>query len=186
MLPIVQNPVAVPVVETARLRLRGHQRADLDDCVALWRDPEVARFIGGQPSPRDGVWMRIMQYVGHWALRGFGYWLVEERGSRRFVGEVGVADFMRELDPPITGLPEAGWVISPWAQGRGYATEALAAVLAWAQQHLGDPEVVCLIDPANLPSLRVAAKADFREAARSLWRGHDNIVMRRPPRGGAA
>lgn len=185
MLHSVTNPVVVPELATARLRLRGHRRDDLDACLAMWSDPDVARYIGGQPSPRDAVWLRIMQYVGHWALRGFGYWLVEERASGRFVGEVGVADFLRELDPPIDGVPEAGWVIVPWAQGRGYASEALTAVLGWAETNLGDPEIACLIDPANTPSLRVAAKADFREVARTVWHGHDSVVLRRPARGGA-
>ncbi|MBK9033104.1 MAG: GNAT family N-acetyltransferase [Myxococcales bacterium] len=182
MASLAPNPVVVPIIETARLRLRGHRKADLDACYALWSDPDVVRHIGGVASPKDAVWMRLVQYVGHWALNGYGYWLVEDRASGRFVGEVGVADFMREVDPPIDGVPEAGWVISPWAQNRGHATEALTAVLAWAHDHLDDPEIACLIDPANAPSLRVAAKADFREVAQTAWRGHPSVVLRRPAR----
>ena len=58
-------------------------------------------------------------------------------------------------------------------------------MLGWAEANLGDPEIACLIDPANTPSLRVAAKADFREVARTVWHGHDSVVLRRPARGGA-
>ena len=181
-----ENPVVVPILDTARLRLRGHRADDLEACCALWSDPDVVRYIGGQVSPRDVVWMRLVQYVGHWALNGYGYWLVEERATGRMIGEVGVADFKRPVDPPIDGVPEAGWVIAPSAQGRGYATEALTAVLGWAEQHLGDPEIACLIDPANAPSFRVAAKVDFREVARTSWRGHDSVILRRPPRRGGA
>ncbi|MEZ4400673.1 MAG: GNAT family N-acetyltransferase [Kofleriaceae bacterium] len=176
-------PVPVPVLTTARLRMRGHTRDDLGVCAALWGDAEVVRYIGGQPAPIDVVWMRLAQYLGHWALNGYGYWLVEERDSGRFVGEVGVADFMRELDPPLDGTPEAGWVIAPWAQNRGYASEALAAALGWAQANLDDPEIACLIDPDNAPSIRVAEKAGFREVVRTAWRGIPSVVFRRPRQG---
>lgn len=173
-----------PIVETARLRLRPHRTADFAACCALWGDPEVVRHIGGQPSPSDAVWMRMMQYRGHWALMGYGYWLAEERATGEFVGEVGIADFRRVIDPPIDGIPEAGWALAPAAWGRGYATEAVTAVLAWAATHLGDPPIACIIDPGNLASLRVAAKLDFHETARTTWRGAPTVLFRRAPRGG--
>ena len=162
---VVPPAIEVPTLETARLRLRAHRADDLSACLALWSDAEVVRYIGGQPSAKDAVWMRMMQYRGHWALTGYGYWLVEERATGAFVGEVGVADFKRDLQPSIEGVPEAGWAIATDKQGRGYATEAVTGALAWVEANLDDPELACIIDPANVASLRVATKLDFRQVA---------------------
>ncbi|MBP8808538.1 MAG: GNAT family N-acetyltransferase [Kofleriaceae bacterium] len=181
---VVPPAIEVPTLETARLRLRAHRADDLSACLALWSDAEVVRYIGGQPSAKDAVWMRMMQYRGHWALTGYGYWLVEERATGAFVGEVGVADFKRDLQPSIEGVPEAGWAIATDKQGRGYATEAVTGALAWVEANLDDPELACIIDPANVASLRVATKLDFRQVAHTTWRDLPTIVFRRPPRRG--
>ena len=166
----------IPEVTTARLRLRGHAVADLDAVAALWGDPAVVRFIGGVPSTRGDAWMRLQRYVGHWAVLGFGYWVVREKGTGRFVGEVGLADFRRQIEPPFNGAPEAGWVLAPWAHGRGLATEAVRAVLAWGGVHLGG-RTVCMIDPANLASIRVAQKCGYKEFARTTYKGEPTILF---------
>jgi RimJ/RimL family protein N-acetyltransferase len=175
-------PVAVPALSTERLRLRGHRKNDLDACVALWSDLDMVRYIGGKPSTRDATWSRLLQYLGHWSVNGFGYWLVEEIATGRYVGEVGIADFLREMEPSLKGSPEAGWVIAPWAQGRGYASEALTAVLGWADANLDHPAIACLIDPDNAPSLRVADKLGFRETMRTTFHGMPTVLMWRPSR----
>jgi hypothetical protein len=61
---------------------------------------------------------------------GFGFWIVRERTTGRFVGEVGLAEFRRDLARPLPDAPEAGWVIAPWAHGQGFATEAVPAAIA--------------------------------------------------------
>lgn len=170
-------PVPVPVLETPRLILRGHGAGDLDDSLALWSDPEVVRYISGKPSTREEVWSRLLRYVGHWALAGYGLWHVRERATDRFVGEAGLADFKRDMAFSFDGAPEAGWVFAPWSHGRGYATEAMAAVLAWAAAT--HPRTVCMISPGNAASLRVAAKLGYREIARTDYRTSDVIVFER-------
>jgi RimJ/RimL family protein N-acetyltransferase len=154
--------MAIPTLETLRLRLRGHRASDHADAAAMWADPAVVRHIGGRPFTSQETWFKILRYVGHWELLGFGYWAVEDKASGRFVGDVGLADFKRELDPPLEGTPEMGWVLAPWAHGRGYATEAVAAALAWADTTLAARRTVCLIDPPNSASLRVAEKSGYR------------------------
>jgi RimJ/RimL family protein N-acetyltransferase len=108
---------SAPPIDTARLTLRGHKAGDIDESAALWADPMVVRHIGGRPFSREESWTRLLRYAGHWALLGFGYWVVRERSSGRFVGEVGLADYRRDLVPAIEGTPEAGWVLAPWAHG---------------------------------------------------------------------
>src|SRR5689334_20575174 len=122
---------AIPVLRTERLTLRGHTRGDLQACVALWSDPDVTRYIGGRAFTHEEVWTRMLRYVGHWALMGFGYWLMSETASGAFVGEIGFANFERDLTPGFGETPEAGWIIAPSARKRGYALEALHAAHAW-------------------------------------------------------
>ena len=167
--------VSIPVVETERLVLRGHRLDDYEACAAMWGDPEVVRHIGGRPFGPSECWMRLMRYVGHWSLLGYGLWAVEEKATGRFVGEVGFFDYRREIDPPLEA-PEMGWVLAPWSHGRGYASEAVRAARAWALGYFGPIETVCIINPDNAPSLRIAEKFGFRETARTTL-GADPVIL---------
>jgi RimJ/RimL family protein N-acetyltransferase len=166
------------VIETSRLLLRRHSVDDLPSSVALWSDPLVTRYITGRPFTREETWARVLRYIGHWEALGYGFWLVEEKATGEFVGELGFADFKREIDPPIAE-PEAGWAFLPRAHGRGYATEALSAALGWADRHFKDPRTVCLIHPENAPSFRVAEKCGFRECRRTTYRDHPAVILAR-------
>jgi RimJ/RimL family protein N-acetyltransferase len=178
MPPSFTTPAA-PALDTERLTLRTHTLADFDECAAMWADPLVTRHIGGRPSSEEETWARVLRYAGLWALVGFGYWVVRERASGRFVGEVGLADFRRDLSPRLDGAPEVGWALASWAHGSGFATEAVRAALAWADAHLGPVRSVCLIDPANAASIRVAEKCGFHEAARTTYKGADTLIFER-------
>lgn len=172
-------PLDIPVIETDRLRLRGHRASDLDACAAMWGDPAVTRFIGGKPSTREEVWARLQRYVGLWVLLGYGYWAVEDRADGGYIGDVGFADFKREIQPSLDGLPEIGWVLSPRLHGRGYATEAVFAALAWGDAQFGAGPTACIIDPENLASIGVAKKSGFRELAHTTYKGAPTIMYRR-------
>jgi RimJ/RimL family protein N-acetyltransferase len=124
--------------------------------------------------------MRILRYAGLWSLLGYGYWAVEERASSKFVGDVGLADFHRELIPSIDGIPEAGWVLDPAFYGRGYATEALRAALAWADVNVSSDRTACIVAPENGASIRVAEKTGYVEAARTTYHGAPTILLMRP------
>jgi RimJ/RimL family protein N-acetyltransferase len=145
----------------------------------MWGDAEVTRHIGGQPFTREECWWRLLRHLGHWSLLEFGSWVVRERASGRFVGEVGFADLKRALEPSFEGCAEAGWVLAPWAHGRGYATEAMQTALAWSDAHLGGRRSVCMIDPGNDASIRVAGKLGFREFTRTTYKGDPAILFER-------
>ena len=175
------NLMQIPVLETARLRLREHRKEDFDRSFEMWTAPETVRFTTGKPSTKQQAWARLMNYRGHWQLMGFGYWAVEEKSSGLFIGDIGFADFKRDVQPSIEGLPELGWGLMPAFHGRGYATEALLAAYAWAEGHFVQPidRCVCMIDPANLASVRVAEKTGFKEYARTTYNDAASILFER-------
>jgi RimJ/RimL family protein N-acetyltransferase len=170
-------------LETERLVLTVHEAHDFEDLAAMWADPEVVRHIGGTPSSREASWHRLLRYAGHWALTGYGYFAMRERHSGRYVGDIGLADFRRDLVPAVDGGPEAGWALATWAHGRGLATEALTAVLAWADARLAAPATMCLIDVGHAASRRVAEKCGFREWMAATYHGEVVTLFRRA-RGG--
>jgi RimJ/RimL family protein N-acetyltransferase len=170
-----------PVLRTQRLTLSPHTAADFADSVAMWADPQVARFIGGRPFSAEESWSRLLRYVGHWAVFGFGYWCVRETAGGAFVGELGFADLKRELEPPFEGAPEIGWALAARAHGQGYAREACEAVLTWSETHFGRVRTVCLIDPANLASIRLAERLGYRPYARTTYKDHPTVLFERGP-----
>lgn len=171
--------MTVPVVETERLILRGHSLDDFATLAAMWADPGVTRFIGGRASTREESWARLTRYVGHWALLGFGYWAVEVKGEGRHIGDVGFADWKRDIVPSLDGMPESGWAFAPEAHGKGIATEAVKAAVAWGDKHFGGKTTTCIIGPGNVASIRVAEKCGYREFARTEFKGEPTIQFRR-------
>ena len=177
MLISLHSVETIPVLETDRLILRGHRVEDFADCLALWTDPEVTRFIGGRPSTQEEVWSRLLRYVGHWALLGFGYWVISEKETGRFMGEVGFANFRRVIEPSLDGMPEIGWALAPHSHGKGYATEAARAAIAWGDVHFGPVRTACIIAPENEPSIRVAEKCGYREFQRTTYKDQPTIMF---------
>jgi len=169
----------IPSLETERLILRPHGREDFESCAVLWANPDVVRYIGGKPFTREEVWARLLRYVGHWQWLGFGFWALEEKATGRFAGELGFAEFMRDLDPPTVGIPEVGWVLAPHAHGKGYATEAVRAVVAWGDARFNGGRTICLIDPENAASIRVAEKCGYAQAQQVIYKNHATCLFER-------
>jgi len=167
-----------PRIETERLTLAGPGLKDFTDCLAMWTDPEVTRFIGGKPSTEQEVWFRLLRYAGSWSLLGLGYWVAREKITGRFVGEVGFADFKRGLEVAGPGA-EVGYALAPWSYGRGFATEAMRGALSWGDAHLPTRRTWCLINPEAKASLRVAEKCGYREFARTPLFGSPVILLER-------
>jgi RimJ/RimL family protein N-acetyltransferase len=148
-----------PTLQTARLVLRAHTAADFPRLKAMWTDPRVLKHFGGLNPSHQDCWFRLMRYLGHWPLVGFGYWAVCAEGA--YIGDVGLANFQRRLGPRFDDAPEIGWVLAPEAFGQGYATEAARAVLVWLENTFGPTRTVCLIADANIGSIQVARKLGY-------------------------
>lgn len=173
--------MAIPILETARLRLRGHTADDFTVCAAMWADTAVTRYLGGKPFTEEEAWSRFLRYPGHWVLLGFGYWLVEEKATGNFVGEIGFADYKRDLRPSLKGTPEIGWVLASTVHRKGYATEAARAAIGWGDRHFGAIRTACIIHPENTPSIRVAEKCGYREDQLTTYKGQPAMLFFREP-----
>lgn len=160
----------VPVIETQRLRLRELREDDAEAYVRMCADPEVMRYVSGDPLSADDAWRQLAMLVGHWTLRGFGMWAVETREGE-FVGRVG-------LHFPL-GWPEReiGWALARPCWGHGYAFEAAAAARDHAFRGLGWQRLVSYIHPENARSIRLAERLGGRRAGETDLRGHRVLVF---------
>jgi len=173
------SPPQIPILETDRLRLRPHRPEDFVYSAAMWADAKITEHIGGKPQNEEESWTRFLRYAGHWQVMGFGYWVVEEKASGNFLGEVGFADYKRDIQPSLKGVPEIGWALAAHAHGQGFATEAVRAAVAWGDEHFPTKRTACIIAPENAASLRVAEKCGYREFQRTTYKGKPALMFER-------
>jgi RimJ/RimL family protein N-acetyltransferase len=152
-------------LETERLVLRKPELGDCDGYAPIWGDPEVMRFLGGQPLPPERVAEAIERMLGQWERHGLGLFSVLRKEDQRLVGRVGYllwdterwVNAMHEVLEGDLEL-EIGWTIGREFWNEGYATEAATACRDHALSELGRERIFSLIAPENIPSIRVAEK----------------------------
>jgi RimJ/RimL family protein N-acetyltransferase len=142
----------IPRLETERLILRGFEAKDFEAYAAMMGDPEVARYIAPAPMNRADAWRSLASSIGHWALRGYGVWAVERKSDGVLVGRVGM------IHPEGWPALEIGWTLAQEFWGKGYATEAAAASMAYAFFTQPVERLVSNIDPNNVASQSVALR----------------------------
>ena len=158
-------------LRTERLVLRMFREDDLDEYAALAGDPEVTRYLGdGSTLGRADAWRQMAMILGHWQLRGYGMWAVEESATGRLAGRIGF--FNPEGWPGF----ELGWTLAREFWGRGYATEGAGRALEYGFNEMGREHVISLIRPANLPSIRVAERLGERREATVELQGAPALV----------
>ena len=168
-----------PRLETERLVLRAFRAEDLEPLSAIWSDPQVTRFIGGKPLSREDTWRRSLAACGQWPYTGFGYWIAELKESGEVVGQVGFADFKRDMEPSLVGEPELGYVFAPTVHGKGIAFEGCKAALDWADSTLDAPSYPAIIGTENVASIRLAEKLGFVREPDGTYRGEPIALFRR-------
>lgn len=164
-------PLGVISLESERLRLRQFRAEDFEPYAVICADPEVMRHLGpGQPLARWEAWRQMAMILGHWQLRGFGLWAVEERATGALVGRIGF------FEPD--GWPgfELGWMLRRESWGKGYATEGARCALAHAFTTMGRTHLISLIRPDNAPSIRVAERIGERLEGRVDLFGAEALV----------
>jgi RimJ/RimL family protein N-acetyltransferase len=161
------------MINTQRLILRRHTLQDTDAVFQLASDPAVLQAIHGAPPSREDAWHRLLRYAGHWSLLGFGMFAVFERATNQCIGEVGLADFQRGLGDNFDGTPEAAWVFAGSSHGKGFALEAMTAALNWFDEQTVSSRSVCIIEPRNTASIRLAEKLGFNYYDQGSYKGSD-------------
>lgn len=140
----------VPQLETERLILRGHRESDIASEIAFYQT-EQSHSVGG-PMDANDVWRYVAMMMGHWALRGYGFFALEEKATGTYVGRAG------PWMPLGYDEPEIGWTLMNHATGKGYATEAALAARSYAYDVLGWNTAISLTLPENTASQAVAKR----------------------------
>lgn len=168
-----------PRIETERLILRAFRPDDLEALSAMWADPEVVRYIGGNPLSREDTWRRSLAACGQWPFTGFGYWIAELKADGGLIGQLGFADFKRDMRPSMEGEPELGYVFARSVHGQGIAFEACSAVLQWADANLSAISYPAIVSAENLASIRLAERLGFVRQPDASYRGEPIALYRR-------
>lgn len=165
---------AIPEIETERLRLRAPSMDDYPVYAGFQRDDRGTGLADGPPDRE--AWLDFCELTSSWLLRGFGPWTMEPRAGG---APLGVAVIDHEFGDPE---PEVGWLVTPEAEGAGFATEGGRAALAHAFDALGFTTLVSYVDRGNARSIRVAERlGGSRDRAAERGLDGETLVFRHSP-----
>lgn len=172
-------PLQIPVLSTERLILRGPQEADFEAIATFMASPRAV-YVGGPTDDRFAMWRAFLAVLGHWALRGYGFFTLEHRQTGQLVGRVGIVH--HEMWPE----PELGWHLFDGFEGQGYAQEAALAVRDWGWRECGLGPLVSLIVPENTRSVVLAERLGAKFEREIELLGHVGGIYRHPDNQGGA
>lgn len=153
------------MIETERLILR---RVDPEKDFEAWAkamaDENTVRYLGTKPMSRKDAWRSMAEVMGHWEIRGYGFFSLESRETGEWVGRVG------PWYPEGWPDKEVGWAISPEHLRKGYGAEAARASIDYAFNVLGWEKVIHVILEGNVASMALA-----KSVGSSLLSEHDGL-----------
>ena len=142
--------IDVPLLETERLILREIRPEDFESYATFYQS-ERSNLRGG-PLSRIEAWAAFAAEIGHWVLRGYGFWSIDEKASGAYCGMVGL------YYPEAWPAPEVGWLVWAEHEGKGIAREAAIRARDYAFEVLGWPQVVSCIAEGNHRSIKLAER----------------------------
>ena len=164
---------SIPTLTTERLTLRAPAEADFPAALAFNASPRSV-FVGG-PAPRAQVWRGLLANIGHWALRGYGFYSVDTRDGD-FAGRVGV------IYHDGWDAPELAWHLFDGFEGKGYAHEAAKAARADYHARISDRPLISYIEVTNTRSEALALRLGaVLETTLNDDKGHHHIYRHPRP-----
>lgn len=143
------------ILETRRLLLRHLVPDDLDELFRLYSDPEIRRYF-----PEGTLTLEETKEELEWHMNGhprhpeLGLWATIHKETGKFIGRCGLLPW--EIDGRLE--VEIAYLLDKSFWGRGLATEAAQGILKYCFEALNLSRLICLIDPENIPSQRVAER----------------------------
>jgi len=150
----MSEPFIIPNLNTDRLLLRAFEKDDLDPFASMVSDLEVMQraTYDGTTMNRTRAWNWLCFMLGHWHMRGFGIWGVEEKTSGELIGRIGL-QFLDSFDDV-----ELVWMLAKSAWGKGFAAEGARAAIDFGLNTLAIPRIAAVIPQENKPSIRLAER----------------------------
>ncbi|MGO1117498.1 GNAT family N-acetyltransferase [Rhodovibrionaceae bacterium A322] len=161
--------VTVPVIETDRLILREIRESEFEAYAAFYQS-ERSHLRGG-PLGREEAWAAFASEIGHWQLRGYGFWALEEKESGDCCGLVGL------YYPEGWPEPEVGWLVWEAYEGKGIAREAAIRARDYAYQTLGWERLVSCISEGNERSVQLAKRLGATLDRRVTRAGRPDLLV---------
>src|SRR5262245_1458319 len=159
-------------LETERLTLRMFREDDWRGLHEYYGDPECTSYTSGRPLKDYETWQKLAALIGHWEMRAYGSYAVEERSSRRVIGVVG-------LDYPLDWPePEIQWGLAKAYWGRGLASEAVRGVKQMGAAYVPSLSIVSLMNPKNSNSIALAMAVGAHLEREHLFRNDTWLIFR--------
>jgi RimJ/RimL family protein N-acetyltransferase len=153
----------LPTLVTTRLNLRPATFDNLDTLWALWTEPNVRRFLFDDVPIRRERAIEVLEQCLQGAEIGLGLWGAMVHDTKAIIGCVGLmaTSLAAQYDPRLLGAIEPLASFLPEVWGRGYATEALAAVVRYAFEQLSLSQLAAVNDVPNEASNRLLKRLGF-------------------------
>ncbi len=162
-----------PTLHTERLTLRALAGKDFAPLAEFYESPR-SNFVGGPLRP-DQTWRALSCEIGHWTMRGYGRFAVEEKETGKLAGIIG------PWNPEGWPEPELGWDLMEGFEGKGYATEAALATRNYAYTQLGWKTAISLVADGNTASAKVAVRLGAEQDGRFVHVNFGEMTIYRHP-----
>ncbi|MDP2822504.1 MAG: GNAT family N-acetyltransferase [Sulfuritalea sp.] len=166
-------------LETDRLLLRMFRDEDWRGLHEHFSDAECTRFTFRRALTEAATWRAMASMAGHWLLRGYGPYAIEEKSTGTVLGTTGL------WYPIEWPEPEIKWALARRHWGKGYASEAVRAVQRMARDSVPDMSPISLIDSRNAASIRLALAVGARLEREIEFAGGPFHIYRHPRKGEA-
>ena len=160
------------ILETERLLLRHQRIEDLDELWALYCDPEITKYIPDAPRSREEAKEELEWHMnGHPRNPNLGLWATIHKETGKFIGRCGLLPWTIECRPEV----EVAYTFAREYWGQGLGKEVAQAILHYGFEELKLTRMICVIDPENFASQKIAQRIGMTMEKRLEGIDGDNL-----------